>query len=256
MSRRPIQLKQWMCGGIWLGLSLSLPSFASTFYQQPFPTTVEEAPLILKGKIGTHYSDWGKGINSQKIFTYYAFQNDETLKGPTLSSTNSSLLVREIGGEKDGVGLHVEGAAHFETGETVVVMVNPLNSEGTLDVHGMMLGKLTIEKDANGDEILKGPALWGSSSTFSLNQTPRPWTLSDLKRLIRQQASATPPAENSKLSQKVAPQPTPSIQPSQPSNSILPQANPISQPPTLPLPLVIMIFGILGISILLWKFLK
>ena len=160
---------------------------ASSFFPRPFPQTVQEAPVILKGKIGSHYADWGKGDDSKKIYTYYEMQTEEVLKGQPLSDP-SRITVRELGGEKNGVGLQVDGAAQFETGETVVVFLKDANSEGTFDVHGMMLGKLNLEKTPNGEEILSGPALVKNSSSAKELPDLKKWTITDLKRIIREQA--------------------------------------------------------------------
>jgi hypothetical protein len=98
-----------------------------------------------------------------------------------------------MGGEKDGLGLHIEGTAHFERGEEVVVFLNERNPDGSFDIHGMMMGKLNLEKNSDGEEILKGPALWIARSATSFDSTPqKQWTLESLKNLIQEQA--TPPS--------------------------------------------------------------
>src|SRR6185312_17368613 len=85
-------------------LALFLPTycFSTSFYGQPFSQTVDQAPVIVKGKVGMHYSDWGidpDGI--KRIYTYYELKVDEVLKG---SANNSRIIFRELGGEKDGIG--------------------------------------------------------------------------------------------------------------------------------------------------------
>ena len=243
-------------GVFFFALSFSQNADCSSFFPQPFPKTVQDAPVILKGKIGSHYADWGKGDNAKKIYTYYEFQNEEILKGTIPSS--SPLMIREMGGEKDGIGLHIEGAAYFETGESVVVLLKEANSEGTLDIHGMMLGKLNLEIASNGDEVLKGPALWGARTSVNDLQNPTRWTLADLRRLIREQSPNTGMVDGSNPStSKVSPHPS-HLAPA-PSDSIgksLSNQN-LSESSLMPaLPLVLMILSAIGVLFLLWKFLS
>lgn len=124
---------------------------------RPFPDTVQDAPVIVRGTIGAKRVDWGRGLDeSRRIYTYYDLVVHETLKG---ANAGTHLVFREMGGEKDGRGLQVAGSAEFSTGEDVVVLLNEQNGEGTYDLRGLMMGKLTVEKDDQGNEVLDGPAL-------------------------------------------------------------------------------------------------
>src|SRR5689334_6400670 len=88
--------------GLTLGsLTLVNPSFATTFYAQPFPETVQQAPIIVRGKTGASYADWSKTGENKNIYTYTDLQMTEVLKGKQIGP---SILIREMGGQKDGVG--------------------------------------------------------------------------------------------------------------------------------------------------------
>ena len=184
-----------------LGLILlfSAGAWATSFFQQPFPSTVQDAPVIVHGKVGMSYSDWGKGDDGTKrIYTYYELQVEESLKG---TAQGPSLSMRELGGEKDGIGMQVPGSAHFDRGEDVVVMLGPKNLEGSYDVWGMSMGKYNLQKDDAGHEVVTGPGI--SSATPDGDGIVHPeengtethdargasvWTLEKLRALIRAQS--------------------------------------------------------------------
>lgn len=126
---------------------------------EPASKILNEAPLIVRGKIsGKGEPTWGKFENeSRQIYTVYTLRINEVLKGTPPSDSN--IQFRELGGEKDGMGMKIEGTAEFQDGEDVVVLLDPKNGEGTFDLHGMTLGKISIASDDSGQEKLTGAAL-------------------------------------------------------------------------------------------------
>ena len=174
-------------------------SWATSFVEQPFPDTVKEAPVLVRGKVGTSYTNWAVGIDGTKrIYTFIDLQLTEALKGPQLGS---SVIMRQIGGEKDGIGLEVAGTAHFEKGEDVVVMLGKANEDGSRDVYGLMMGKYNVDRAEDGRECLRGAGL--SATAPPANGAPRQmihhdeapshdasckWTLDALKNLIQNQS--------------------------------------------------------------------
>ena len=174
---------------------------ATSFVERPFPESVHDAPVIARGKIGMSYADWAIGSDGRKrIYTFWEFLPAESIKGELASS--SRVMIRELGGEKDGVGLHISGTARFDRGEDVVVFLGPPNLDGTQDVHGMMMGKYDIEKDEQGNEYLVGAGVNGLSDDGDEARDPRDkerqgdttpmkkWTLSALRNLVHSQAAA------------------------------------------------------------------
>ncbi|MEO5971269.1 MAG: hypothetical protein ABIQ95_15185 [Bdellovibrionia bacterium] len=195
---------------------------ATSFFPQPFPDTVKGAPIIVRGKAGASYSDWNNDdFGGKRIYTFYDLQPTEVLKGNINKS--SSLSMRELGGEKDGVGLTVPGVSEFEKGEDTVVFLKERNSSGSYDVQGMMMGKYNIQKDADGTEYLTGMGLnnfnhlGNNTDVTPAASPPKKWTLNDLRTLIRSQAGSEANSEGDK-----------SVQDSNPNTKTL------SSPPTLP----------------------
>lgn len=184
---------------IFASLFLLPSALATTFIERPFPESVSEAPLIVRGRIGTSYADWVQNAGGRKIYTFYDLQVDEVIKGQV---ENRSIVIRELGGEKDGVGMHVSGAAQFDRGEDVVVFLTERNSDGSFDVLGLMMAKYNIQRDESGNEVLVGPGLGGAHShaaesshkeahdeSHNAPEEPKKWTLDALRQLVKEQQS-------------------------------------------------------------------
>lgn len=170
------------------------PVLATTFIAQDFSAVVDGTPVVVHGTVGSNYADWVRGGDgSRRIYTFYDFQISEVLKG---SVSGSSLVFREMGGEKDGVGMSVSGTAHFDRGEDVVVLLSERNPDGSYDLRDMMMGKLNVQHDdSSGADLLRGPALsqqagmlvHGDDDSGAPKQKKQ-WTLDSLRQLI-----ASPP---------------------------------------------------------------
>jgi hypothetical protein len=229
-------------GALLLAL-FPLQSLATTFLERPFPTTVQEAPVIVRGKVGTSYTNWAElPDGSKRIHTFTELQLDDILKG---TITGRTLIMRELGGEKDGVGMQVSGTAQFDRGEDVVVFLGLKNPDGSHDVHGMMMGKYNVERDEQGKEYLVGaglssltqPGLRGHEHLVEPDgeegqRDTRPdskWTIEALRQLIRDQAQgATPQAKHSHP--PGTPRNPPSPQPAAPAPQTEQPAAPRLQP--------------------------
>jgi len=210
-----------------LALLAAPVALATSFYEQPFPDAVKDAPVIVRGKVGEETTDWSTAEDGNKrIYTFFEFQVAEVLKG---SADPKVLRMRELGGEKDGRGMHVAGAAHFSQGEDVVVFLGERNDDGSHDVFGMMMGKYEIKKDLDGSEYLAGPGINSLSDTHGVirthedlkGQTGTPgtkkWTLESLRTLIASQGDRPKPRDTVSKPVALPPvTPTPEALPPQP----------------------------------------
>jgi hypothetical protein len=223
-------------------LALASTAWGTTFMQQPFPDAVSDAPIIVRGHIGSSVADWGSTADGQRrIYTSYDLSLAEVLKGQVATQPGSSLAIRELGGVKGGIGMQVAGTAHFDPGEDVVVFLNNRNPDGSYDIRGMMMGKLSVKQDENGNESLIGPALAerqgnGIVQDDAVGQAQGgtgasgAWTLDRLRHLIADQKSghagtessqkpkaftaATPLASPRPSLRAASPSPAPGLQPS------------------------------------------
>jgi hypothetical protein len=181
----------------FLILLVAATSFATEFIPSSLPSQVSQVPIIVRGTIGMTYSDWGSHDDGGRgLFTFYQLQPSEVLKGQV--SAGTTILFREIGGEKDGVGETVPGAAQFTRGEDVVVMLGPQNKDGSYDIKGLSAGKFNITREEDGSESLTSVAL-----------SPAPhdgkWTIADLKKAVREQSATSPSPVDTKPSPSASP---------------------------------------------------
>lgn len=152
-------------------------SHATSFVPIPLTSQVGEADTIVRGKTGQGYSDYGpRNDGGRSIYTYYQLQVSEVLKGDVAPS--SSISIREMGGEVNGVGMQVAGASHFDPGEDVVVFLGPKNPDGSYDVKGLSSGKYNIRTDDDGTENLLG---------LVQNET-----MASLRKVVREQSHQHP----------------------------------------------------------------
>jgi hypothetical protein len=221
-------------------LLLGSAVWATTFLQRPFPETVADAPVIVRGRIGSASSDWGTTAEGQKrIYTMYDLALSEVLKGP-VNPDSKTLVVRELGGTKNGIGMQISGTAQFDTGEDVVVLLNNRNPDGSYDVRGMMMGKLNVKQDSNGADTLAGPALAepkgdGLVHDDTSNQqqggsgAANAWTLDRLRHLIDEQKAGAPVTDSFRKP-KASPAATPLASPRQSARAASPSPAPGLQP--------------------------
>lgn len=179
-------MKQFWLVGL-VGFLTALSAHATVFAQRPFTEVVEETPVIVRGRVEKSAPSWvTTKSGAKRIYTFTEVTITDVVKGEVQTKT---LKFREIGGEVEGVGLDIVGAAKFKDGEDIVIMleqntsgVEPGAQSKLFNLRGLMMGKLNVVKDADGNEILKGPALQGET----------PWSMDRLRSVASQPAK--PPA--------------------------------------------------------------
>jgi hypothetical protein len=195
----------------FLGVGL-LPTVASatSFQAMPFEETVKDAPVIARGKVTMQYAEWAVvSSGAKRIYTYIELQPVTFLKAPGTWGGKTRLVVREIGGQKDGMGMQVPGSAKFNIGEEVVVFASDqVRPDGALDLRGLMLSKLKVKTNEAGEETLAGPAISMGEDARpgqivhadehggegAQARTKKVWTVSALRQLIAEQGGRAPPA--------------------------------------------------------------
>jgi hypothetical protein len=188
----------------------AVPVRATTFFERPFPEIVQDTPVLVRGVIGESRAEWVSQGPQKRIYTYYSLRWSEVFKGRV---TQNPLSFRELGGMKDGVGLEISGSARFELGEEVVLLLSPANPDGSHDLRGLMTGKYNLRRGSDGQDYLVGAGVIPPESSEDRRRSSdshahegvefsgggaisrKPWSLGELRSLIRESGAGAPPAE-------------------------------------------------------------
>ena len=100
-----------------------------------------QAERIVIGKCSSVRSEWN--VDKTRIFTYVTIIPQSSLKG---DNTSTPIVIKQPGGEVDGIGMHVEGASVFEEGEDVFLFLQK-GRNGFHTVLGLSQGKFSIKTD-------------------------------------------------------------------------------------------------------------
>lgn len=161
---------------VWVGLLAPLAR-ATSFAPLPLATVVGEAPIIVRGRILGKSVDHaqgqvGEGEGQRQIYTFYRMTVDETLKGSINPGT--AITFRELGGERDGIGVVVSGAAEFGTDENVLLFLTLPGKDGVYSLRGLMTGKINFAPEGNGSNSGKAE---GANSDGILTGLVLDWDL-------------------------------------------------------------------------------
>ncbi len=198
----------------WIGIGTSS---ATTFFIQPLPEKISKTPVIVRGIAGKSDSRWVRlDSGEEQVFTFTSFQVLELLKGKL--SDDQEVVVRSFGGTIGNDQFKVPGAAQFNLGDEVVLMLSLPHSDGSHSVLGMESGQFGLRKDANGRVVLSGIGLNPSNHHHPVSEEEvahrkdqnqpldesrhsQSWSLDKLRGLIQRQKekSAESPHESQSL---------------------------------------------------------
>lgn len=176
---------------------------ATSFYIRPFSEFTQTTPNIVHGKLSNiHTENSITSDGARTIYTYAHLEVKEVLKGDL--HQKQSITVRKIGGTKDGVTLEIPSSPEFKSDDDTVVFLSPEKEDQSYEVLGLELGKFGLE-EKNGNSFLTGGIFnysksgpEGSESDHSvrakeLAENQHPWSLNQLRALIRTQNEAANP---------------------------------------------------------------
>jgi hypothetical protein len=187
--------------------SLLVNAQASSYYIKPFSEFTEEAAAVVHGTVSNIHTENDVTDNGAKIiYTYATLDVKEVLKGPIHTR---SILIREIGGTKDGYTVDIPGSPELKEGEDTVLFLGTQNAKDqSFEITGLELGKYSLE-EKNGQSTLKGgifnyttPSDHTAGDAQAENQ--HPWTLKDLRTLIEKQGGKNAPPKASSTPQVTA----------------------------------------------------
>lgn len=170
---------------------------ATSFYIRPFSEVTQAVPNMVYGTIRHIHTDNGTASDGGKtIYTFSELVVKEVIKG---NIHQSEIVIRKLGGTKDGVTLDIPSSVEFVENEETVLFLGPEMEDHTYEVEGMETGKFSL-KEENGEKILTGGLFefsrpepdGGNVIAENLKENLRPWSLTQLKELIHQQTGGNP----------------------------------------------------------------
>lgn len=107
-------------------------------------------PLIIRGRVARSVAGWD--VSHRRIWTWTELIVSDSIKG----KPRGLVLVKQPGGELDGIGQQVSGAAQFREGEDCVLFLEPSPDEaGTFRVSGLSAGKVFLTQWQGQDAALR-----------------------------------------------------------------------------------------------------
>lgn len=128
----------------------SAPVSATTVLEVSLEDMAKTTPLIVRGTVVDRTVEWSD--DGLRIETRTHIRVTSPMKGPVLSQ----VVIRQSGGELDGVAMFIPGDASFSPGEDVVVFLEPhplVANEWVLVA--MSAAKFTVQPSDDGPILMR-----------------------------------------------------------------------------------------------------
>jgi len=135
---------------------------ASTFLKQSVGDLMRASHGVVHARVTEVTSDWN--AEHTYVFTYVTLEVKRALQGPK----HAYETIRVPGGRVGDFHAEMEGAPVFRVGDEVVVFLGAWD-DGVTMVEGYFQGLSRVERDAAGNEMLRG----GSANGLSMAQLAR-----------------------------------------------------------------------------------
>lgn len=166
----------------------SLNSFATTFGPINVSDQIRKSQYFLRGKITE--GPWAEMERQLgRPFTHWKIQITEQFSG---NSLGASVILRQPGGEINGMGYRVAGSANFTVGEDVFVTVRETDEPGIKEVVGLASGKYRVSQK-NGIETVE------NGIGFPVQMGGKNLDANDFSRLARKISKGTENDEEKKI---------------------------------------------------------
>lgn len=129
---------------------------ASTFLKQSVGDLIQKSHGVVHAQVTDIRSEWN--ADHTFIFSYVTLE----VKRSLLGTKHAYETVRVPGGVVDGYRVVMEGAPDFQVGDNVVVFLGSWD-DGAQMVEGYYQGLSKVDRDAAGNEMLKGGSAHGLS---------------------------------------------------------------------------------------------
>jgi len=113
-------------------------ALASDLPRLSFAEMTDNSELVVAGNVTRTWADWDP--DHKYIWTHYELAVSAAYKG----SSGQTVDIAEPGGERDGMGMIVSGAAGYRVGESVLVFLSRMPN-GYLRTSGLGQGKYLVD---------------------------------------------------------------------------------------------------------------
>jgi hypothetical protein len=112
------------------------------------------ADIVVVARVDELSSGWD--AQSHSLYTYVSVSVERVLKGEV---PGGRLVVKQLGGRLQNIGLHVADQPDFELGESVLLFLEVRPRDATLYTTALWQGKWTLERDGRGERVAtrRGP---------------------------------------------------------------------------------------------------
>lgn len=118
---------------------VSAVASASIVVHETLEAMARRVPLIVRGHVARSVAGWDD--EKHRIWTWTELVVSDPIKG----KPGAVVLVKQPGGEVEGIGQSVAGAAQFREGEECVLFLEPAPDEpGAFGVSGLSAGKVIL----------------------------------------------------------------------------------------------------------------
>lgn len=112
---------------------------ASVVAYETIDDMARRVPLIVRGKVVRSISGWDDG--HRRIWTWTEVAVSDAIKG----QSGKLVLVKQPGGEVEGIGQQVDGVARFTEGEDCILFLEPAPDEKNVwRPSGLSAGKVNV----------------------------------------------------------------------------------------------------------------
>lgn len=117
----------------------ALAASATVVAYETIDDMARRVPLIVRGKVARSVSGWDE--HHRRIWTWTEVVVSDAVKG----NASGLVLVKQPGGEVDGIGQQVDGVARFTEGEECILFLEPAPDEkGVWRPSGLSAGKVSL----------------------------------------------------------------------------------------------------------------
>jgi hypothetical protein len=166
-------------------------ALATSMLHQDIASLTQSSDAVVRGKVKATQSRWS--ADHKRIITEVTIDVAEFFKG----GGSSTLVVRQPGGEIDGIGQKVSGLASFSEGEEVVLFLERLETD-KYRVNGMAQGKYRVERSSDKRAVFVVPESTEEAQVIDtqthapVESDRQPMELALLKAKVRAAANAHP----------------------------------------------------------------